>query len=369
MGESTDKAAAYTEAVLVRRGTIRWLGPVALVLISQPALSWQGAPAPLPDRFERYLSTVIRPSARDRSRMLEGAPLTKLIDTDDGNEVAVFGAIWIQASPQQYLDAVNDIETFESGAGFQVTKRIEDPPRREDFAALTLPPVDVKGLRSCRVGDCKIKLDEPTIAAIHARVDVAKPDAAETASAIVRARLLEEATVYQAKGNEALLVYQDDAPPRAAASEFEAMVNHMPELAEFLPELKADLLGHHPPSGSGGLNFLYWQIVSFGLKPTLRMSHVVSHQTAVGTVVSSAMIYSSHYFRAALELRVLVADPSRGPGFWFITINRSRVDGLGGLFGFFIRGRVRGDVQKGVLTVLSATKRKVEGAAPAGSGS
>ena len=355
----------------MRQAIVRWLGPVVVLLVSQPALSWQAAPGParLPDRFEHYLSTVIRPSARERISMLEGAPLTKLIDTDDGSEVAVFGAIWIHASPQQYLDAVKNIETFESGTGFQVTRRIEDPARREDFAGLTLPPVDVKSLRSCRVGDCKLKLDESAIAALHAPLDLAKPTIAEDVSVVVRERLFEEATAYRARGNDALLVYQDDSPPRAAAADFGAMVEHMPELSEFLPELKPYLLGHSAPASSAGLDFLYWQIVSFGLKPTLRMSHVASHQTAAGTVVSSKMIYASHYFRAALELRVLVTDPSRGPGFWFITINRSRVDGLGGIIGFFIRGRVRGDIQKGVLTVLSATKRKIEGAAPAGAGS
>ena len=50
--------------------------------------------------------------------------------------------------------------------------------------------------------------------------------------------------------------------------------------------------------------------VSFGLKPTLRMTHVVSYAGRAGTVVASKMIYGSHYFRSALELRTdaFVAD-------------------------------------------------------------
>jgi hypothetical protein len=78
------------------------------------------------------------------------------------------------------------------------------------------------------------------------------------------------------------------------------------------------------------------------------------------TVVASKMLYASHYFWTALELRVLVSDPSRGTGFWFVTINSSRSDGLSGFFGRLIRSHIRQEVQKGVLAYLTETKKKLE---------
>jgi hypothetical protein len=72
------------------------------------------------------------------------------------------------------------------------------------------------------------------------------------------------------------------------------------------------------------------------------------------------MLYASHYFWTALELRVLIPDPSRGAGFWFVTVNRSRSDGLGGFTGVFVRRRVRGEVQKGTLAGLATTKKLLE---------
>ena len=45
------------------------------------------------------------------------------------------------------------------------------------------------------------------------------------------------------------------------------------------------------------------------------------------TVVTSKMLYASHYFWTRLEWRVLMPGPSRGTGFWFVTVNRSRSDG------------------------------------------
>jgi hypothetical protein len=94
--------------------------------------------------------------------------------------------------------------------------------------------------------------------------------------------------------------------------------------------------------GHGG-NTDYWQDTEFGLKPVIRISHV-----------------ASHYFWTALELRVLLPDPPRGDGFWFITVSRSRSDGLSGFTGRFVRGRVRSEARSGTLTALAATKTKLE---------
>ncbi|HEY6358352.1 MAG TPA: hypothetical protein VIX35_08900, partial [Vicinamibacterales bacterium] len=170
-------------------------------------------PAALPARFDHYLSTVVRPAARDRSRLLNGEPITKLLDTGDASEIGVFGAVWIHSSPERYVAAVNDIEAFEHGGAFRVTKRISDPPRFEDFAALTLSPSEVRDLRNCRVGDCKLKLDRASLDAIRTRVDFTKPTAASEAEAVMRERLFAEATAYRVGGNTALPVYQDDSRP------------------------------------------------------------------------------------------------------------------------------------------------------------
>jgi hypothetical protein len=76
--------------------------------------------------------------------------------------------------------------------------------------------------------------------------------------------------------------------------------------------------------------------------------------------VAAKQLYSSHYFWTALELRVLVPDPSRGAGFWFVTVNRSRSDGLSGFVGRVIRGKVREAARSGLETGLIATRGYLE---------
>jgi hypothetical protein len=105
---------------------------------------------------------------------------------------------------------------------------------------------------------------------------------------------------------------------------------------------------------------LYWQETQFGLRPTIRISHLVVQERPNQTVVASKMLYASHYFWTALELRVLLQDPARGPGFWLVTVNRSRSDGLSGFIGRVIRSRVRSEVEDGTLAALTATKTKLE---------
>jgi hypothetical protein len=291
---------------------------------------------------------------------MAGAPITKLLDSDPSREVAVFGAVWIKASPARYVEAVKDIENFERGRAFRVTKCISSRPRLEDFAQLTLPDDDVGDLKSCRVGDCEIKLSAQALQRLRAEVDWKSPTATADAQTAFRRLAFEYVNGYREGGNARLAVYRDNARPTFVADEFRSLIERMPALATGLPDLRCYLLEYPAASLPGSTEFLYWQETEFGLKPTIRISHVVIQERSELTVVASKMLYASHYFWTALEIRMLMPDPTRGPGFWFVTVNRSRSDGLSGFVGCIIRDRVRSEVQKGTSAALTATKANLE---------
>ncbi|MGZ8868617.1 MAG: hypothetical protein ACXW2P_09760 [Thermoanaerobaculia bacterium] len=314
----------------------------------------------LPSRLEGYLANVVRPTPAERRRLFEGTPIAKLMSADESKEVAVFGAIWINAPIRRYAAAVQDIENFERGGGFRITKRISAVPRLEDFAQLHLPKEDVADLRTCRVGDCVVKLGEAAIQKFRREVDWRAPDAQARADAVMQRLAFEYATGYLEGGNERLAVYRDASRPTRVAEEFRAMVDQMPELTSFMPNLRRYLLEYPKESLPDATSFLYWQETDFGLRPTIRISHLTIREGPDETVVASKMLYASHYFWTGLELRALLPDPSRGPGFWLVTVNRSRSDGLGGFTGFFVRRRVRSEVLQGASAGLQATKRMLE---------
>jgi hypothetical protein len=319
-------------------------------------------PSPLPPVFDAYLKSTVHPNESERKTLLAGDPVTKLLDSDASKEVAVFGSVWIRASSAAYVERVKDIERFESGGAFRITKRISDPPSANDFAELTLPDEDVQALRDCEVGDCEVKLGADALQTFRTQVPWDKSSANADATSIFRRLALEYVTGYRTGGNEKLAVYRDKDRPVFVANEFRSMIDRLPPLAAHLPEMKHYLLEYPGATLSGSSDFLYWQEAQFGLKPTIRISHLIVQQQPEQTVVASKMLYATHYFWTALELRILLPDASRGNGFWFITVSRSRSDGLSGFTGRVVSSRVRSEVQSGTLAALRATKTMLESA-------
>lgn len=88
----------------------------------------------------------------------------------------------------------------------------------------------------------------------------------------------------------------------------------------------------------------------------------MTSNSAIGALLSLALLVRvvQHYFRTALELRSLIPDRSRGNGFWLVTVNRSRPDGLDGAGSAIIRRRVRGKVKDAAEAGLLRAKQRFE---------
>ncbi len=344
--------------------TVKTLMPVAasavLIGLISSSLLGQDTPPAFPGRLGDAIARYLKPTAAEKAKLLQGEPVTKFLDADPSVEVAIFGAVWVKAPVARYVAAVKDIEQFEKGGNFLVTKRISSPPRLEDFAQLTLPPDDIVDLKTCKVGSCELKLGEPALTRIRGEVDWSKPDHTADVEALVRGLALEYVKGYLEGGNERLATYRDSSRPTFVSQEFSSMIERMPALTEYLPELKDYLLRFPKVTLPKSESFLYWQSAKFGLKPTIRINHLTISEQPDNVAVMSKMLYASHYFWTALELRVLVPDPARGEGFWFVSVNRSRSDGLSGFSGSLVRGKVRGEAEKGSLAVLRRTKASLE---------
>ncbi len=80
--------------------------------------------------------------------------------------------------------------------------------------------------------------------------------------------------------------------------------------------------------------------------------------------IASKMLYASHYFHTALELKFLVKDSARpdAEGFYLLSLNRSRSDGLTGFTGHIVRhtGEKRG--RDSLQGFLATAKQRVEAA-------
>ena len=319
------------------------------------------------------LRRKMRFSASDLRSLDAGAAVVKSLETPVRRELAHFGVVYVQAPAERFIERFRDIERFERGAGILQIGRFSVAPQLQDLASLTLPGEDVEALQTCRPGDCDMKLSAAAMSRFRNQVNWSSPNAARDANEIAREMILEIVRTYQANGNDALGHYDDDGDPRPVAEEFRALLPNGDLLPAPVPALIAYLEGYPRGRPAGAEDFFYWSVVNFGLKPTIRANHVTiyplpgSPSSNVAYAIAIKQLYASHYFQSTLELRFLVDDDRRPgrPGFYLVSIMRSRNDGMTGFTGSLLRPIVNRRSRNAVRRYLEHVKRQVERIAPA----
>ena len=178
--------------------------------------------------------------------------------------------------------------------------------------------------------------------------------------------MLEHAQIYMRDGDEGLGEYRDKKRPLFLEEEFDGLLENSPYLVEYLPEFNRYLDDYPNAELPGAEDFFYWSKVKFGLKPTVRLNHVVIYpferEGRKSVVIGSKMLYASHYFHTALELKVLVRDSTKpaAKGFYLVSLNRSRSDGLTGLFGGIVRSKAQSEAQKALAAALGSAREALE---------
>ena len=259
-----------------------------------------------------------------------------------------------------------DIESSEKGDAVQGIQKLSGPPVLSDFADLRLPEEDLEAIPKCRVGKCAIKIDENTLLRLQSEVDWPRPDAHDRASRLIRQMALEGALAYLENGDGSLGYYRDKKRPTHIETEFDGLLENSAYLMEYVPEFHTYLDDFPNAELPCSESFLYWSRVQFGLRPTVRLTHVVIYPLNEGenasVLVGSKMLYASHYFHTALELKLLIRDTARQDtrGFYLISLNRSRSDGLTGFFGGIVRRAALGEAVKSLESFLALGKQKLE---------
>lgn len=298
------------------------------------------------------------------ARMQRGEPYVAELPGRLDREVVVLGAIRIAAPAERTVAAIRDIERFERGKGFVHTRRLNDPPVLEDFAAFEVDAQDFGALKECRPGRCDVKLGRAAMVALGA-INWSAPTAREQVNLLARTTALEYVRAYRRGGSAELAVYADASRPLFVAQEFADMVERVRALPAPLTDLAGYLLEY--PARRPGVaadDFFYWSVADFGLKPVFRLNHVVVHRLAPSlparAAIATQQLYASHYFHTALEIRVLVDAAPDGSAHDLVVLNMARSDGLTGLFGGLVRSKVRSAAREALARSLVATKTLVE---------
>jgi hypothetical protein len=307
-------------------------------------------------------------SAADMRALDAGSAAIRSLDTPVREALANVAAVYVETTPDHFLERFRDIVRFEKGPGIPQIGRFSDPPRLDDLAGLTLPAPDVASLRTCRPGDCGVKLSAAAMGRFRNDVDWSSADAANEANAVTREMLFDLVRTYQRDGNAALGTYEDGSQPLSVGSEFHALLASDVPTPARVPALLA-YLDEYPRGRPRDVEeFFYWTVVDFGLKQTIRVNHAVIYRledsppSPVSYAIAIKQLYASHYFFTTLELRFLIEDtrPASRHGLALVSITRSRNDGMTGFKGLFLRPIIRRRSRDGVRVYLEHMKQQLE---------
>src|SRR5437899_4405651 len=115
-----------------------------------------------------------------------GEPVVKTLDAKEKREVAIVAVAWVRAPKECFVEKMKDIEQFKKNPAVLQIGKFQNPARKRDLDRLTLDADEVAALRSCRVGNCGVKLPAATIERLRREVNWSAPDHAQRAIPLIR---------------------------------------------------------------------------------------------------------------------------------------------------------------------------------------
>ena len=92
------------------------------------------------------------------SDIRNGKAIAKILESQTPDEVFVFGAVYVKATPESYLKMASDVEALRRLPNYLAIQKFSDPPQLSDLDGFTLEPEDIKQLKHCKPGQCEVQL-------------------------------------------------------------------------------------------------------------------------------------------------------------------------------------------------------------------
>jgi hypothetical protein len=357
---------------------------VPIVFIGICVIVWLGSNNCLAQNsaveFHKSLAARVSLTEADFIELGRGEPVTKLLSAQDKRDVVVAGMVPLRAPAEVFLESFRESMTRKNNPAILEIGSFGSSPTLEDLQALTFEERDLEDLKTCVVGDCSVKLSALMIDRLRREVDWDAPDYQLQATRLLKLMLIDYVRDYLARGDVALIEYSDKQTTVRLADEQRDLLaalshNSLTDIAQYLKSYP----NAEPP---GVEHALVWSKIKFGLKPVLAINHITIYQREQKDgrkiLIASKQIYANHYFDSSLALTAYLSVAGANPGSYLYYENRSRVDGLGGLFGKMKRGMIENRALDGVNAILRQSQLSLEAralnraesiAAPAAGGS
>ena len=306
--------------------------------------------------FQKLLREKAAFDEADLAALQTNQPVVRLSPGSDKREVAVSGVVNIRAGAEDFLKSYREGMTRQNNTAILEIGSFGKEPRLADLQSLTIEHDDIEDLKDCAVGDCQIKLSATMIERFRKEIDWQSPDHPVAVTNLFKQILLDYVRDYRARGDAALIEYNDKRHEVNLANEQRALAS----ASGYINGVLAD-----PKSGLQLVDdAIVWSKIKFGLKPVLAINHIKIYRRdrEVGpqVLVASKQIYANHYFNASHALTAFVSVPG-SQGAYLVYENRSIADGLEGPFSKIKRGVVEKKAVEGLRAILEHSRSSLEG--------
>ena len=354
--------ALGAEKVAMLRSVMHAAASMALIAALAPSSYSQSNPD-----LETFLRQNIGLSQDQIADIRSGQPVAKNLPSRTPAEVFLFGAVYIHAAPESYLQFVRDVERVRKLPTYLALGVIIVPPQLSQLKGFSFDKDDMEALKNCKPGDCQIQMPASSIEELHRSINWSAADINEQLSQLLQKMALQRLLAYQRDGNDALGVYNDKHDPTEVSREFAYMLSYSKALPQYLPDFYHYLLAYPNAKPANVEDSFYWARVKFGLKPTLRIVQVVTMRgnpaDQVAYAIAEKQLYSSHYFETALDLSFCIrgSDNPKQPGFYLVMVMGSEQAGLTGVKGSIVRKAAVGRSTSSLKDALTNIKNTLEG--------
>ena len=334
------------------------LSVAAIVLPSPDAM--QGLPADI----DRFLRTTAKFADADLASLAAGRVITRIEKGSTDTEVAVIAAVKILSPRARTAQYDGQFVAYVDGQVTLGFGRFSRPPALADVKDLALDRNEIAALRSCRPGDCDLRMPGTAIETLRSKVDWKAADADARVNALIREAAVAYVTAYLARGDDALVTYADRRDPVSLKDQWRGLLSASPAFHQYSPALAGYLASFPRTPLAGARDVLYWITENYGRKPVLSLVHGVVYDDPAQpdrTVIVQKQIYASHYYEGSLAVATVAGATENGrPVSYVIYGNRSRGDLLKGGFGGLRRSIADDQARSAAEQTLTTIKTALE---------
>jgi hypothetical protein len=357
-----DAAENSTSKVAMIRSVIRTIALLILIVAAAVPGSSQSN-----SDLQTFFRQDIGLSQDQIAAIRSGKAVATALPSRTPAEVFLFGAIYIHAAPESYLQSARDFDRRRELPAYWALGVFSNPPQLSDLKNFSFDNDEVQALKKCTPGDCQFQMPASSIEEFHRAINWSAADVNEQVNRHLQKAALQRLLAYQREGNQALGVYNDKHDPTAVPQQFAYLLTYSKALPAHLPDFYTYLLAYPNVKPANVEDTFYWAKVKFGLKPTLRVVQMVTMRgdsaDPVAYAIAEKQLYSSHYFETALDLSFCIRakDRSKQSGFYLIMMMGSEQAGLTGARGSIVRKTAVGRSVSHLQNALTTIRNTLEG--------